>query len=399
MSSSHASKPGMSVRRIVGVLLVALSLCTAYAGAGLQSAYAASDGSPLIRIASSPDAQPGSGVVSVDLTIDLQPIDTSNMTITLSQGTFSDGSSTQSFIFHGSAGDILFTGAFQCAPAGTTATVHQDGSNMGITEVLNVGAGDVSANCGVVEPPAIDTDGDGVLDGIDRCNTPAGLPVNEVGCAVGLAPSVEFMGGTLAPSADGVGSASFSFTNNNDVTMTFQVHVSGVSVGTVTLDPRIATPWSVDRPVGDYALTLRAAGSVTNPVPFSIAAAAVVIPPVVEPTKDPKPVTEPTKDPKPVVKPTKDPKPTPSAPVTEKPVTQPQPTPASTEAAPAATQPASTEAPALATGQRGGSFPQSVDGVRVKNSHASGWLMASAVLIGALGFILLTMRTRKVARR
>lgn len=121
-------------------------------------------------------------------------------------------------------------------------------------------------------PPVVqDGDGDGVPDGTDQCPaTPAHQSVNQFGCAIGLAPIVTLTG-THNATATSDGSADFTVKNPNEVGITYQVNVNGgggptsLSVGageTATL--------TINRPSGDYALSLRAAGSVTNPVAFTI---------------------------------------------------------------------------------------------------------------------------------
>ena len=238
------------------------------------------------------------------------------------------------------------------------------------------------------EPEPVDTDGDKVLDEDDKCpDSPAGSQVNEEGCTIGLMPSIELQGATKAPSIDAVGTATLILTNMNQATITYQVTVGGVHAGNVTLAPNTPTAWSVDRAVGTYAVTLRAAGQTTSPVSFTITAEVVDVP---TPTEEP---AEPTEEPIDKSTPPVTTKPVPEvvAPAAEK-----VHTPSSPAVSPSVT--VSEQATVVVgSGQRGGSFPQSVEGVSLNrgSSVATAGVFVALAIACAVGSVVIALASRR----
>lgn len=174
----------------------------------------------------------------------------------------------------GVTGAVLSAGPHPVAVGATLSVIAQATNADTVLTVTDMGS------FTHVPPVVLDGDGDGVPDSADQCpSTPASQVhlVNGVGCVIGLAPIVTLTG-THNATATADGSADFTVKNPNEVGITYQVNVSVGGGFSLSVGAGATATMTVNRPSGDYSLTLRAAGSTTNPVDFTIGSDVVSSP-------------------------------------------------------------------------------------------------------------------------
>jgi hypothetical protein len=124
-----------------------------------------------------------------------------------------------------------------------------------------------------------------VLQAFLGAGNPCGAPLTIVGPVVPTnnPPTITLVGTPTSAQQGGTGTASFDVTNPNNVGISYQVFVNNAPAETFTVGAGQTARLDVTRPAGDYTLTLRAGGSVTNPVTFTIPSAVTPPPPVAAP--------------------------------------------------------------------------------------------------------------------
>lgn len=119
-----------------------------------------------------------------------------------------------------------------------------------------------------------------VLQAFLGAGNPCGAPLTIVGPApTNNPPGVTLVGTPTCAKEGEAGVASFDVTNPNENGVTYQIIVGQGIIQTVSVGAGETARINVSRIAGSYSLALRAGGSVTNPVPFTIEPCVVVTPP------------------------------------------------------------------------------------------------------------------------
>lgn len=110
---------------------------------------------------------------------------------------------------------------------------------------------------------------------------PCGAPLTVVGTVVPTnnPPVITPAGPPTCAQLGGQGVASFDVMNPNNIGISYQILAGQGIVRTVEVGAGQTARINISRPPGTYSFALRAAGEVTNPVPFTIVSCDVVTPP------------------------------------------------------------------------------------------------------------------------